>query len=1365
MKRFLTALLALSLTSTLSAQSQLNTAEPCGFDYVHKELLKTDAEYRTNIDVNEAKIQEILAANRKNPGNRKAGVVTIPIVFHIIHKGEAVGTGTNISDAQVQSAIDGMNIQYRNKNTDGSVFDASGIDLEMEFCLAQKDPSGLPTSGINRVDGSTVANYAAKGIIDAGGAGSAGAPANETAVKALSRWDNKKYYNVWVVIGINGEVSTGGGTQGYAYFPGAGATVDGTVVLYNACGYCPGSCPGFNLKSFARDNGTMVHEIGHAFSLYHTFEGGDANGGTCPPTETNCATQGDRICDTERHRSNLGTCKATGAANDCTGGTYTVGVARNYMNYTNCSPLIFTPNQRDRIQATFVTGGPRFSLTQSDGCDAVFPYDIALKSISEPSGFYCNTNVGGKIFVKNTGANVISSFSLDILVDGVVAGTHTWTGSLANNTSTSVDISPIIATIGAHTYELRVITNSLNGYSQTDGLATNNNITANFEVISNGTIVTLDVTDGAADDSFVIKNTSTGAVVKTITLNDGLPFNTSICLPAGCYDFVMTDKDFRPINGIPSGLVPDFILKDDRGYEIATGIKQKSATTSGEIGQPKSETVPNKCLPFNPGYLDADFKADQFIIVQGSSIQFTDLTVISAGSPSGTNAASSWEWNFGDGGTDLVRNPVHQFNTPGVYTVRLIAANNVVPDTAIKNHYIRVLPATTGCDQYDNLLSGEAPIALTTVNGTYGYYPGPNNTNPAAYAEKFLAPSASNLKSVDIFTTVAYSTNPNALVTISVYGNSGGMPGASLGSVKVPLSSLIVGNYTTGITFPNPIPVLDFFFVGVEVGTSGGDTIVLAAADYRGANNFSNTAFVLYNNSWKPISTAFTGSSPSSLAIKANLSSIPIAKFDSDVIQTCTGKVINFNGTTSISTNSFEWTFEGGAPTTAAGATPSATFNMEGVKKITLVAKGGCNETDTIVKTVTIAPPPSVTIEGIDEVCNGANGLAKAIPAGGSNDYTFSWNTSPVQTSATATGLTAGSYTVTMIDNKCGTVTRSVSLTNLTKLPDFEVEQSNTTCGLNNGGAKANPVGGTGTYTYNWTKTGDISFNQTGRSAVNLGPGTYTVEVQDGSCNPNQKSVTIAASLGVSGSVSSTASAICEGEMVSLTATGGNGYIWNDGTSNIAYVANIDVSPSSSKTYSVRISDAAGCFIDLNKTVTVTQAPTAFAEVSNNSSGYGEFTSVDVSKGEYTYFSSAGSLGNGYKWVFGDGDSSDFKNPYHLYTTSGIYRVYLYVTIDGCTTMDSATVTVFNSTGISSNFVSNITIYPNPTSGIVRISNPDNIQISSIAVFDLVGKQVAKYNAPEAQSFVHVSTLSTGSYIVKIETHKGLLIEKLEIIR
>jgi hypothetical protein len=204
----------------LLASFGANAQEPCDSYFKHIELYQTNPTYHRAVDDFETHVHALAAAGAQ--GERVETLYTIPVVVHVIHLGEPVGTGTNISDAQVQSAITAINQDYRHMaGTNGY---GAGVDMNVQFCLASRDPNGQPSNGINRVNGTSVALYSTNGISGSGANG-----ASETAVKALSTWPRDSYVNVWIVSEIDNN-DGGSGTQGYAYFP-FNSPLDGIVIL------------------------------------------------------------------------------------------------------------------------------------------------------------------------------------------------------------------------------------------------------------------------------------------------------------------------------------------------------------------------------------------------------------------------------------------------------------------------------------------------------------------------------------------------------------------------------------------------------------------------------------------------------------------------------------------------------------------------------------------------------------------------------------------------------------------------------------------------------------------------------------------------------------------------------------------------------------------------------------------------------------------------------------------------------------------------------------------------------------------------------------------------------------------------------
>jgi hypothetical protein len=275
---------------------------------------------------------------------------TLPVVVHVIHTGSPIGSADNPTDASIQAMIVNLNNSWR-KN--GTIY--GGADMRIQFQLALKSPACVTTPGINRIDGRVLANYASGGITNYGYPGSV----PEELVKNLSRWPNADYINIWIVNKIDGNSTAPGG---YAYFPEYNSAITDGIVLQASV--VDGS------------NKTIVHEMGHTFSLYHTFYDG-ASETTCAANGS-CALQGDMICDTEPHLAAFD-CSAT--VNSCTSNPFIVTdvphnytVQNNYMSYTNCQ-WMFTADQKARVRAALFAW--RNGLISSGG--------LTVSSIASPA--------------------------------------------------------------------------------------------------------------------------------------------------------------------------------------------------------------------------------------------------------------------------------------------------------------------------------------------------------------------------------------------------------------------------------------------------------------------------------------------------------------------------------------------------------------------------------------------------------------------------------------------------------------------------------------------------------------------------------------------------------------------------------------------------------------------------------------------------------------------------------------------------------------------------------------------------------------------------------------------------------------------
>ena len=363
-----TYLIKLILMVFLSFNSfaQSTFFEKCGFDHKHNLHLQ-DTSYQKLIQFSEDRLSSYLTTPRTRSSNN---IYTIPVVVHVLHLGESIGVGTNISDAQIQSAITNLNDVYRGQTAN------SPVDFEIEFALAQQDPNCTAHSGINRINASAVPNYLAGGVDYYNDGGEA----DEDLLKDLSRWPETEYFNIWIVSEIENN-NGGSGIQGYANFF-TGSAYEGSVMMATVFGFDPNnSQPTFNLNA-PRDNATVVHEFGHYLHLHHTFKGdGDADnngiGDACPGDVT-VGVDSDGCSDTEPHKRYTSQCKSS-SLNDCTGATFNDNSAKNYMSYSSCQDRL-TNDQKNRSRAMLATSG--ISLIYSRGDEPPISTSGTLTSAS-----------------------------------------------------------------------------------------------------------------------------------------------------------------------------------------------------------------------------------------------------------------------------------------------------------------------------------------------------------------------------------------------------------------------------------------------------------------------------------------------------------------------------------------------------------------------------------------------------------------------------------------------------------------------------------------------------------------------------------------------------------------------------------------------------------------------------------------------------------------------------------------------------------------------------------------------------------------------------------------------------------------------
>ncbi|TDO95638.1 gliding motility-associated C-terminal domain-containing protein [Flavobacterium sp. 245] len=270
------------------------------------------------------------------------------------------------------------------------------------------------------------------------------------------------------------------------------------------------------------------------------------------------------------------------------------------------------------------------------------------------------------------------------------------------------------------------------------------------------------------------------------------------------------------------------------------------------------------------------------------------------------------------------------------------------------------------------------------------------------------------------------------------------------------------------------------------------------------------------------------------------------SKTDASCYQTSTGSVTAGTVSNSVGTVTYTWK---NASDVVVGTTASVSNLPAGTYTLT-VTDFCSSKTDT----VTIGQPTAALVASIntktDVDCKGnATGSATASATGGTETYYYSWNTNPVQATATATNLIAGTYTVKVTDQKGCTDTEEITINEPQSALTCSVVQDKpvTANGLSNGEATVTPIGGNGGYSYAWDN------GETTQKALSLNAGTHTVTVTDSKGCKTTCTVLITQPAVLSCSVVENDPAKCYGDSngkATVTPVGGNGdytYAWDNG--------------------------------------------------------------------------------------------------------------------------------------------------------------------------------------------------------------------------
>jgi hypothetical protein len=284
-----------------------------------------DGSYVLSAKLNNLESNQITIQSRKNI---QYTTITVPVIFHVVHFGEAIGSGTNLTSTQVSNLLDKLNQGFSNQSNS---VDPNAVDTKIRFRLAvrNKDNSLLPEPGISRANGTPFDIGSQIGGIDIANDKKLGPNESWELVKTIN-FNPSEYLNIWLYPDQEGR---GSATLPYTFVsqPLAGlSTVPDNFVFTPNNPWIEGpflSCK-VNTASAA---GQIVHEVGHVLGLLH------------PMSTNNCVTS-DFCPDTYSYVYNTPTQPCSDNK-----GTLTSETVMDYMGTFK----IFTYDQRERIRFVF----------------------------------------------------------------------------------------------------------------------------------------------------------------------------------------------------------------------------------------------------------------------------------------------------------------------------------------------------------------------------------------------------------------------------------------------------------------------------------------------------------------------------------------------------------------------------------------------------------------------------------------------------------------------------------------------------------------------------------------------------------------------------------------------------------------------------------------------------------------------------------------------------------------------------------------------------------------------------------------------------------------------------------------------------
>jgi len=1112
-------------------------------------------------------LKEKQSIKGKPKGLKSNQVKTIPIIFHIVHNGEATGATPNIGAQYINAQLQQLNKDFANLS--GSTHGVAA-DTKIQFCLAQIDPAGncLSEPGIHRINRNNIGlnppPYKRSYF--------------ESSIKPPTQWNPEKYYNIWTSELIHDNALLGD-LFGYSQLPEAAslagvqtgngsATTDGTVVQYEKIGSTSLPFPSGAPYNMGR---TLTHETGHWLGLIHIW--GDGPCGI------------DDFCqDTPRQSFSSAGCPANvdSCPNEVGEDMYD-----NYMDYSNDACMnTFTRDQANRINVVMDPdqGSPRRAILANSmmcGCSPIADFEPEGTTIElcQPNQNITFNNTSERVYpgtayawsFSGAGVSPTSSSLADPSVTVSFSGTLTASLTVSNVNGSS--------TTGNRSYSVTTVSSPP---SQT-GLKLPMD---NQQDISLSPLLEWNIVNGVS--SYLVEYSSTPSFNNNVSsaYSDSDTLRINSLLENTVYYWrvfsINACNESNPYSGTPSVIRSFKTLTLDCQLYLAAD----TPVNIPSVGKPTVISVIN--VPAGSGPI-IDINIQPLEITHS---YLSDLT-ISLTSPSGD--ASLLVTDICGGADDL----------------NLIFDQDGQPYSSIP------CPATNGLryqalTSFDQFIgtdpSGDWTLSISDAfGGDGGALTGWTLeicTEPTVACDGSLSAQATgsaincrNAQDGVISSSPSGGTGPytyywenNSGTPISTSASVGGLsPSSYYVTVTDAMQCTAFGSALISDVPAISINLAKISDVSCHGGTDGAITASISGGtgslSYQWSSGHSTLSPTGLPAGSYTISVSDGNSCLASASISISQAGSPLS---SSIINqqniNCFGET---NGSARVS-------YSGGTSPYSVlwsnnAITNTANNLAAGTHYVTITDNAGCTEVNSTIITQPTMPLAN-SITTIDQVScyGGSDGHVEASPSGGTSPYQYLWSSGAQ--SQSADNLPSGTHYVTITDANSCIIIDEVVMTEPPLLSvSFDVNQA--TCDLtDDADITALISGGTSPYTILWEDSTGAAIGSTAL-IDNLFPGKYYITVTDDHNCSYMDNVDVTESFDwiiTPYSTSESCAGVSDGELFA-TATGGSGsytYSWQDASGNPV----VNTSGLSAGTYEITCTDmATGC--ELTDSVTLITLP------------------------------------------------------------------------------------------------------------------------------------------------------------------------------